>query len=285
MKMPNMKWAVLIILFLFCITALSGCGTEKTLFALCGKDIETWAKAFDSSEYNTLIISVTDGSQSQKSMTVTDADTIREVFSALSAVRVKGKPDQGPIDFMVQPVSTVFSFQAGDGSAVSFSFLDKHFAIGDPIGAEGLLYDCTGVDGLFAFAAQISDDTTLPTETGGNGFFSFFGDKQVSDFSASFYTQTPASVSYTFNGEASGEPILITDPDKITAVYEALAETTVTGEADTMYTDNEHIIEFALQDGTTLSFRFNGHNLEWNGNAYALDGDTPLWDIVRQLSE
>lgn len=285
MKMPNMKWTVITILLVFCVTALSGCGTEKTLFALCGKDIETWAKDFDASACNAVTVSVTNDSQSQKSMTVTDADTILEVFSALSSVRVKGKPDQGPIDFMVQPVSTVFSFQAGDGSAVNFLFLDKRFALGDPIGANGLIYDCTGADVLFAFAAQISDDTTLPTETGGNDFFSFFGDKRVSDFSAAFYTEPPTSISYTFNGEASGEPILITDPDKITAVYEALAKITVTGEADTMYTDNEHIIEFALQDGTSLSFRFNGHNLEWNGNAYTLDGDTPLWDFIRQLSE
>lgn len=285
MKMPNVKWAVITILFLFCITALSGCAGEKTLFAVCGKDIETWAKGFDASACDAVTVSMTDGSQNQKSMTITDANTIREVFSALSAVRVKGKPDQGPIDFMVQPASTVFSFQAGDGSAVSFSFLDKRFAIGDPIGADGLLYDCTGADGMYAFAAQISDGTTLLTETSGNDFFSFFGDERVSDFSASFYTETPAAVSYTFNGEASGEPILITDPDKITAAYEALAEITVTGEADTMYTDNEHIIEFALQDGTSLSFCFNGHNLEWNGNAYTLDGDTQLWDFVRQLSE
>lgn len=285
MKMPKMKWTVMIILFLFCITALSGCVGEKTLFAVCGKDIETWAKDFDASACDAVTVSVTDGSQNQKSMTGTDADTILEVFSALSAVRVKGKPDQGPIDFMVQPVSTVFSFQTGNGSTVSFSFLDKHFALGDPIGAEGLLYDCTGADGLYAFAAQISDDTTLPAETSGNDFFSFFGDERVSDFSASFYTQTPASVSYTFNGEASGEPIIMTDPDKITAVYEALAKITVTGEADTMYTDNEHIIEFALQDGTSLSFCFNGHNLEWNGKAYTLGGDTQLWDFVRQLSE
>ena len=283
------------ILLLFCITAFSGCGTEKTLsadsgtektlFALSGKDTETWAKVFDASACDALTVSVTDGSQNQKSMTVTDADTIREVFSALSAIRVKGKPDQGPIDFMVQPVSTVFSFQAGDGRAVSFSFLDKRFALGDPIGADGLLYDCTRADGLFAFAAQISDNSTLPAETSGNDFFSFFGDKRVSDFSAAFYTETPASVSYTFNGEASGEPILITDPDKITAVYEALAKITITGEADTISTDNEHMIEFTLQDGTSLSFCFNGHNLEWNGNAYTLGGDTPLWDFIRQLSE
>ena len=285
MKISNMKWIVITAMLLLSLTALSGCGTEKTLFAVCGKDIEAWAKDFDASACDAVTVSVTDDSQNPKSLTITDVDTIREVFSTLSAVRVKGKPDKGPIDFMVQPASTVFSFQAGDGRAVSFSFLDKQFALGDPIGADGLLYACTGVDNLYAFAAGISDDTTLPTETSGNDFFSFFHDERVSGFSASFYSDTPTSASYTFNGEASGEPILITDPDKITAVYEALAEITVTGEADTMLTDNEHMIEFALQDGTSLSFRFNGHNLEWNGKAYTLDGDTQLWDFVRQLSE
>ena len=285
MKKLNIKWAAMTIMFLFCLSALSGCGTEKTLFSVCGKDTEAWAKGFDTSRYDTLTVSVTDDSQNPKSLTITDVDTIREVFSALSAVRVKGNPDKGPIDFIVQPVSTVFSFQAGDGSAVSFSFLDKQFALGDPIDADGLLYDCTGVDALYAFVARISDGTMLPTGASGNDFFTFFDDERVSAFSASFYTETPTSVSYTFNGEASGEPIIITDADKITAVYEALAAITITGEADTISTDNEHIIEFALQDGTSLSFRFNGHHIERDGQVYTLSGDALLWNFVRQLSE
>lgn len=117
-----------------------------------------------------------------------------------------------------------------------------------------------------------------------SSFFTFFSDDQISEFAASFYTSKPGSFSYTFNGMAAGDPIVISDPDEITAVYEALSAISIAEESEIASTDNDHIFEFDLTDGKSVSFRFNMHNLEWKGKYYILENDEALWDFVKQIS-
>lgn len=131
---------------------------------------------------------------------------------------------------------------------------------------------------LFALSA-CGRSISTPTET---DFFSFCG---AEDFAKNFDTNRPRSLSYTFNGEASGEPVVLTDKDDITAVYEALAAISVSSKANTLSTDNEHIFEFALQDGKSILFCFNGHNLEHGGEAYTLKNDGTLWNLVSRITE
>ncbi len=282
MKMTIIKLTVSSVFLLSCLTLFSGCSTEKTLFFLSGKNVETWADNYDSSDPGTLTIRIEQNGIVEDEQTITDAGTVNQVFSALSSIRIKDNPDKGPIDFMIAPTSYNYTFTASDGNSVSFLFLDKLFAVGDPINSNGLLYTCTGTDSLFAIqGGKKTMQSDTPQES---SFFTFFSDDQISEFAASFYTSKPGSFSYTFNGMAAGDPIVISDPDEITAVYEALSAISIAEESEIASTDNDHIFEFDLTDGKSVSFRFNMHNLEWKGKYYILENDEALWDFVKQIS-
>lgn len=80
--------------------------------------------------------------------------------------------------------------------------------------------------------------------------------------------------------------VTVTDPETITELYDLLSVVHVVGESNMSITDSYHHISFTLQDGTRVSYGFEGEgNLVLGKTAYFVAGDGPLWSFVRQLQK
>lgn len=224
MKFKTTKHISLLLIVFLCLTMFTGCGAEKKLFDVCGADAAAWAKSYDTAAPDALTVYIEHGGITEDSQSITNSNTINEVFSALCSVSVKGSPDKGPIDFTVAPATVIYSFRASDGGTVSFTFLDHQLAVGDPIRSDGLLYTCSGVDGLFSIdgidlsslnmdASQTADPTITqqPAPQKGDAEYAVFTSEKQ-DFSflydsaytaiwdddngATIYTEQPDSIPY-----------------------------------------------------------------------------------------
>lgn len=98
--------------------------------------------------------------------------------------------------------------------------------------------------------------------------------------------KTPKSCSVLYDEMGSRPSVTVTDAQQIREVYDRLARMRVTGESDLGVTDSYHHVSFELQDGTTVSFAFEGEGILVRGKQnYAVVDQGDLWSYVRYLQD
>lgn len=123
---------------------------------------------------------------------------------------------------------------------------------------------------------------------GGPSLFDFYNDPDVTAFAESFKDDPPASLTFVFNWFESSKHT-VTDPETITAAFEALSRIVVGAQSDVMATDSDTYLVFNYDDGKEITFGFNLHNLSIRIDEhpyeefYELWGDDELWGLIRDL--
>ena len=113
------------------------------------------------------------------------------------------------------------------------------------------------------------------TLSGGSGtpLFEFLDDPAVTAFAENFETNFPRSLSVTRVTVAGGLPETVTEENFIRAVYDALSGITVHEQrAQPAHTDDELIYSFEMDDGSAVSFCFQGEDLLLGDVLYRLEG-------------
>ncbi len=96
----------------------------------------------------------------------------------------------------------------------------------------------------------------------------------------------PKSCTVRYDQMGALPTVTTTDARTIREVYKRLARMHVEGESNMSMTDNYHLVAFELQDGTKVSFNFEGEGiLVRDGQNYSVTDDGKLWPYVRQLQE
>ncbi len=98
--------------------------------------------------------------------------------------------------------------------------------------------------------------------------------------------KTPTSCTVLYDQMGALPSVTITDARTIREVYKKLARMRVEGKTDMSITDNYHHVSFELQDGTKVSYGFEGEGILARGKQnYAVRDQSGLWTYVRQLQE
>lgn len=132
-----------------------------------------------------------------------------------------------------------------------------------------------------ATGIEVTKGTEVPTDS----ILSFDGDagsaRLVADMEAG---RVPTECDVLYDEEGMLPPVTVTDADGISEIYRLLAEVTVVGKSDMSVTDGYHFVSFALQDGPSVSFCFEGDSIVHrdDGN-YEVEGAGPLWAHIRNL--
>ena len=99
--------------------------------------------------------------------------------------------------------------------------------------------------------------------------FEYLNDTALISFADNFENDFPLSVSVRYDGEASGEPVTVTEPEVIRMVFEALSNITVLGEwPESGHTDDYLNYYFEMPNGNIIrGFVFQDGMLldEWMG--------------------
>lgn len=96
----------------------------------------------------------------------------------------------------------------------------------------------------------------------------------------------PTSCTVLYDQMGSQPSVTVTDPRTIREVYKKLARMHVVGETNLSMTDNYHMVSFVLQDGSTVSYYFEGEGILVRGSKnYEVLDQGALWSYVRHLQE
>jgi len=107
--------------------------------------------------------------------------------------------------------------------------------------------------------------------------------KLMEDMSAG---KIPQECNVLYDEMGSRPDVTVTDAETITDLYNRLSLMSVGEKSDMSITDSYHHIRFTLQDGTTVSWNFEGRDLLTVGNEnYEVKDEGNLWFAVRQLQE
>ena len=91
-------------------------------------------------------------------------------------------------------------------------------------------------------------------------------------------------VLYDFRG--TRPEVTVTDPQTIIRIYNRLADVHIKDEQDKTIEGGDHHIIFNLQDGSSVSFEFQGENLfRKDGRNYLVDDSEDLWAFIFDLQE
>ncbi len=166
----------------------------------------------------------------------------------------------------------VFTFTMSSGREYTFSFEGEelHTYTGN--------YTVSGGEALW--------DITFPAYNSGFDVFDLYFDDSVRSFADNFYVDMPVSVGLRYN---SGATITNDDPEVITEVFQALANTSILvvenyPDQNVDLTDMREYI-FTMEDGTTYTFAFAQRCIAVQANKdygmvyYWLDGVDALWNI------
>ena len=129
------------------------------------------------------------------------------------------------------------------------------------------------------------ESITIPDDDCKSGvpLLEHFNNPALTAFAENFDTDFPMSVSVQHDGEASGEPVTVTDSEVIHAVFEALRNITVLGDWPKSGTTDDYLnYYFEMQDGRIISgFRFQDSMLldEWMG-LYEISGFDALQEAL-----
>lgn len=128
----------------------------------------------------------------------------------------------------------------------------------------------------------IEEEPPLPEPKLGEPLFSFYQREDIAAFADGFYAEMPEKV-VVFMDSWNKAEVELTDPDDMTAVFEAMKQINVQKRSNVYVTDNYNSIAFMMADGRELHLQFNRYNLEYDGNVYEISGDDGLWTLLRGL--
>ena len=198
---------------------------------------------------------------------VFDRSSIIAVCDALRSMTVTGKTAEGD-----HADEKVFIFTMADGETRSVTF--DHGNLSMYTGE----YTVEGGEELFAVA--------FPAYNSDFDVFDLYFDESMRAFADGFYENTPVSVSRRANG---GATITSTDPETVTAVFEALrgASVSLVENSPDQFVDVTAVRDyiFTMADGSAYTFSFAQQCLVVRVNAvygpvyYWLGNIDPLWDI------
>ena len=98
--------------------------------------------------------------------------------------------------------------------------------------------------------------------------------------------RTPASCTVLYDQMGARPSVTITDARTMREVYKKLARMYVEGESNMSITDSYHHVSFELQDGTKVSYGFEGEGILVRGKkSYTVQDRSGLWPYVRELQE
>lgn len=98
--------------------------------------------------------------------------------------------------------------------------------------------------------------------------------------------RTPTSCTVLYDQMGSLPSVTVTDARTIREVYSRLARMRVEGASNMSITDSYHRVSFELQDGTTVSYNFEGADILVRGRQnYAVLDRGDLWSYVRHLQD
>ncbi len=202
---------------------------------------------------------------------VFDRASIIAGCDALRAMTVTGKTQEEAVS------SEEYVFTRADGPEYRLTF--------------GLLADGTRVISTYTGTYMISGGEGLwsivfPAYSPSYDVFDLYFRDDVRRFADEFYENTPVSVSYRMN---SGATITSTDPEAVTAAFQALANSAVivVENQPDQNVDLNQIRDyiFTMEDGTAYTFRFAQRCLAVTANAafgpvyYWIDGVDILWNV------
>lgn len=96
----------------------------------------------------------------------------------------------------------------------------------------------------------------------------------------------PVSCTVLYDQMGSLPSVTVTDERAIRNLYSLMASMKVEGATNASITDSYHRVSFKLQDGTDVSYNFEGEGvLVRPGQNYAVAGGSSLWEYVRYLQE
>ena len=107
--------------------------------------------------------------------------------------------------------------------------------------------------------------------------------KLVSDMEAG---KLPTECYVMYDEMGSRPEVEVTDPEILKEIYKRFSQMTVGAKTDTSVTDSYHYIIFILQDGTEVSWGFEGIGLLIRGQEnYEVSDEGGLWEYVRRMQE
>ena len=98
--------------------------------------------------------------------------------------------------------------------------------------------------------------------------------------------KTPKSCDVLYDQMGSLPSVTVTDARTMRDIYKKLAHIQVEGTTDKSVTDSYHHVSFELQDGTKVSFGFEGEDVLVRGQQnYAVSDAGGLWTYVQSLQK
>ena len=243
---------------------------ERGLFAFVGWD------AFGESYYTDTPLALSYQPESAESgrgcrSYVFDRAGIIAGCDALRTMTVTGKIQEAP----VSTAEYIFTRAEGPEYRLTFGQLaDGTYVLSTYTGN----YAVSGGEGLWSIA--------FPAYSAAYDVFDLYFSDSMRSFADDFYENMPVSIGYRMN---SGATITSTDPEAITAAFQALAASNVivVENQPDQNVDLNQIRDyiFTMEDGTTYTFRFAQRCLSVTANAafgpvyYWIDGVDVLWNV------
>ncbi len=233
----------------------SGCAFRKNVFELKGDEYKTFCDIF----YSDVPVSVERTFQGVGDRTVyssSEYNTIKKVFEALKAIKIKGKSHITTTDNDV-----FYTFIMSDGKRYSFTFENGVFV------CENTRYKIDGFDNL----NKISFNPTKAPED--ISFFEFFGEDSAK-WAASFNSKTPDTLSvYVNHCEYAQEVQVFTDTEFIKKVFNLLSHIKIEGDAgDYIDTGTTVLLSFSLNGEKQASFKLHDNDIVFNNHYYKTSG-------------
>ena len=111
-----------------------------------------------------------------------------------------------------------------------------------------------------------------------------YGSKEQVEFLDRMETERPVSIAYHRNWEMA-QSYSTADAETVWAMAQALRDVQIEARTDIVSTDNDNILVFTMEDGSTYGFSFNGHNFEAaDGNRYTTANDSALWKLASGIA-
>ncbi len=134
--------------------ALAGCAPRRSNVYMerMGKEAAKWAKSYDHGNPPSLTVYITTGDYAEDPVSISNPETINNVFDALSDITVQKKADESE-----DRTTYTFTFAGTDGSKQSFTLCGD-----DCVLLDQKIYHATGVDNVLNAAyLSVEDDESL----------------------------------------------------------------------------------------------------------------------------
>ncbi len=237
-----------------------GCASKKSVFELTDNAEYT---AFTENFYADMPVKVTkttDSAFGKREVSSSEYNTVKKVYEALKAIKVKSKAKAS-----ASGGATVYTFTRSDGSFFEFVFENGCYVV------NGRHYGVENHEKLANISfepAPIAEDVS---------FFEFFGADKAK-WAANFNAKTPDELTVLVNHcEYAQQPQKFTDPDFIKKVFTIFSHIKIEGEAGELSdTSTTVTYVFSLNGEEQAAFTLHGSDIVFEGLLYKTSGANSL---------